>query len=270
MNNEDWLELFKQIGRELHNRLPEILTGQDGTIPLGRGAGGDKTFPVDKWAEDIVLAALETAHRRGDSFTLISEELGIREFGTGNRIVLVDPVDGSNNAKNGIPFFSTALALLDGNTLSDTAVAYVASPGCGDAFWAVQGKGAYKNGCRIATSAAESIAIVAYEASAPAVDIPRIMPVLAKANRVRCFGSTALDLAYLASGGISVFATATRSRTFDYAAGRLLVQEAGGIMSDLAGNTLDDVPVGLARSAPLLASANATLHAMALKLLANG
>lgn len=270
MNNEDWLELFKEIGRELHGKLSEIMTGQDGTIALGRGAGGDKTFPVDRWAEDIILGALEKAHRAGEAFTLISEELGIRDFGNGNKIVLVDPVDGSNNAKNGIPFFSTALALLDGNTLSDTAVAYVVNPCAGDTFWAVRGKGAYKNGLRLTTSPAETLAIVACEASTPAVDIPRIMPVLTKARRMRCFGSTALDLAYLASGAVSVFLTATASRTFDYAAGRLIVQEAGGVVTDLAGGAIDDVTVGLARTVPLLASANATLHEAVLKLLANG
>ena len=113
MTNEQWLEIFKGIGKKMRDGLSVILAKEGGMVPLGKGAGGDTTFPVDKWAEDIIIAALEKAHQQGESFTLISEELGIRKFGDGKKIVLVDPIDGSNNAKSGIPFFSTSLALLN-------------------------------------------------------------------------------------------------------------------------------------------------------------
>lgn len=268
MTNEQWLEIFKGIGQKMREGLPEMLSREGGKIPLGKGAGGDKTFPIDRWAEDIVIAALDRAHGEGERFTLISEELGARSFGDGRKIVLVDPIDGSNNAKSGIPFFSTALALLDGERLSDLVVAYVINLGVGEEFWAVRGQGAYKDGRKIGTSMNEALTIVAYETSTPARDVPRIMPLISQAKRTRCFGSTALDLAYLASGSISVFATAMASRTFDYAAGMLIVQEAGGVMTDLSGNTLEDVVAGLDRTVPLLAGANVKLHALAVDLLA--
>ncbi|HUJ17697.1 MAG TPA: inositol monophosphatase family protein [Nitrospirota bacterium] len=270
MTNEQWLDLFKQIGKKMRGGLSIILSREGGTVPLGKGAGGDKTFPVDKWAEDIVIAALERAHREGESFTLISEELGIRKFGDGEKIVLVDPIDGSNNAKSGIPFFSTSLALLNGNTLSTLAVGYVINLACGDEFWAMRGQGAYKNGARIRTSAVQGITIVAIEASSPATDIPRIMPLLAQTKRIRCFGSTALDLSYLASGALSVFATATSSRAFDYAAGMLILEEADGVITDLTGTALDHIVVGLERTVPLLASKNDATHVAALNLLTPG
>jgi myo-inositol-1(or 4)-monophosphatase len=268
MTNEQWLELFKEIGRKMREGLSVILAKEGGRIPLGKGAGGDKTFPVDKWAEDIIIAALEQAQRKGESFTLISEELGVREFGQGEKIVLVDPIDGSNNAKSGIPFFSTSLALLDGKTLDKLSVGYVVNLAAGDEFWALRGKGAYKNGDLITTSVTPGVTIVAFEASSPSHDIPRLMPLLALARRTRCFGSTALDLAYLASGGVSAFATATASRAFDYAAGMLILKEAGGVITDLAGSSLDHIIVGLQRTVPLLASKNAEAHAAALKALA--
>ena len=110
MTNEQWLEIFKHIGKKMREGLSVIINKEGGTVPLGKGAGGDKTFPVDKWAEDIIIAALARAQREGEAFTLISEELGVRKFGEGKKIVLVDPIDGSNNAKSGIPFFSTSLA----------------------------------------------------------------------------------------------------------------------------------------------------------------
>lgn len=270
MTNEEWLELFKGIGRRMREGLSFIMEKEGGSIPLGKGAGGDKTFPVDKWAEDIIIAALERAQAEGEAFTLISEELGVRTFGEGEKIVLVDPIDGSNNAKSGIPFFSTSLALLDGKTLDRLAVGYVVNLAAGHEFWAVRGKGAYKNGATIATPETPGVTIVAYEASAPAHDIPRIMPLLALARRTRCFGSTALDLCYLASGGVSVFATATASRAFDYAAGMLILKEAGGVITALDGSALDHVVAGLHRTVPLLAGKNGAAHAAALAALAAG
>jgi myo-inositol-1(or 4)-monophosphatase len=267
MTNEQWLDTFKGIGKKMREGLSDILNKEGGKIPLGKGAGGDKTFPVDKWAEDIIIAALEKARDEGEAFTLISEELGVRRFGDGKKIVLVDPIDGSNNAKTGIPFFSTSIALLKGDKLSDLAVAYVVNLAAGDEFTAIRGQGAYKNGKRIRTSANEGITIVAYEASSPATDIPRILPLIKQARRTRCFGSTALDLSYLASGALSVFATATASRAFDYAAGMLILEEADGVITDLEGTTLDHIVVGLTRTVPLLASAHERLHVMALNLL---
>lgn len=267
MTNEQWLEIFKGIGKKMRDGLSVILAQEGGKVPLGRGAGGDNTFPVDKWAEDIVLAALEKAHQQGESFTLVSEELGIRKFGDGKKIVLVDPIDGSNNAKTGIPFFSTSLALLNDETLSTLAVGYIINLAVGDEFWAVRGQGAFQNGKRIRTAATQGITIVAYEASSPKADLPRIMPLLGEARRTRCFGSTALDLAYLASGAISVFATAAASRAFDYAAGMLILEEADGVITDLEGTSLDHIVVGLGRTVPLLASKNDATHVQALNVL---
>jgi myo-inositol-1(or 4)-monophosphatase len=267
MNDHQWLAVFRNIGRQMHEGIAEFLSRKDGTVALGRGAGGDRTFPVDKWAEDIIIAELGKVHDAGETFTLISEEVGIRAFGDGATVVLVDPIDGSNNAKNGVPFFATAMALLDGNRLSGLRIGYVINIASGDEFWALKGAGAFKNGARIFTPDTDAITIVSYEASDPANDIPRILPLLRATKRTRCFGSTALDLAYLASGAISVFATATSSRAFDYAAGMLIVQEAGGMMSDLSGNDLDDVVVGIGRTVPLLAAKNAATHRSALMLL---
>ncbi len=268
MTNEQWLDVFRAVGKRMREGLSEILGREGGKVPLGKGAGGDKTFPVDKWAEDIVIASLEKVQQQGETFTLISEELGIRKFGDGKKVVLVDPIDGSNNAKSGIPFFSTSIALLNGDRLADLSAAYVINLAVGDEFWAVRGQGAFKNGLRIRTSATEQITIVAYEATSPKSDLPRIMPLLQQAKRTRCFGSTALDLSYLASGALSVFATATASRAFDYAAGMLILEEADGVITDLSGERLDHLAVGLDRTVPLLATANERLHLLSMNVLA--
>jgi len=267
MNNQQWLSVFQDIGKLMRIELPSIINREGGLIPLGRGAGGDKTFPVDKWAEDIIIAALERVHASGESFTLISEEMGIKQFGSGRKRVLVDPIDGSNNAKSGIPFFSTSIALLDGDKLSDLCVGYVYNLAVADEFWAIKGEGAYKNGRRIHASSTEDITIVAFEASSPKTDIPRILPLLQAAKRTRCFGSTALDLSYLASGAFGLLVIASPSRAFDYAAGMLVLLEAGGVITDLDGNAIDSVVAGLERTVPLLACKNRVVHRIALDLL---
>ena len=267
MTSEQWLSVFKEIGKRMREELPSILGKEGGKVPLGQGAGGDKTFPVDKWAEDIIISALEAVHAAGESFTLISEEAGIRKFGEGRKVVLVDPIDGSNNAKSGMPFFSSSLALLDGDKLSDLAAGYVVNLAMGDEFWAVRGRGAYKNGKQIRTSAAEAITIVAYEASSPGTDIPKLMPIIRQARRTRCFGSVALDLSYVASGALSLLVIANPARAFDYAAGMLILEEADGVITDIGGMTVDSVSAGLDRTVPLVASANERLHARVLELL---
>ncbi|MGE5174595.1 MAG: hypothetical protein ACM3MD_12285, partial [Betaproteobacteria bacterium] len=73
MTNEQWLEIFKGVGKKMREGLSVILSKEGGMVPLGKGAGGDKTFPVDKWAEDIIITALEKVRREGEAFTLISE-----------------------------------------------------------------------------------------------------------------------------------------------------------------------------------------------------
>lgn len=267
MNEQQWLEVFQDIGRQMRAGIGEFLSREGGKVPIGRGAGGDKTFPVDQWAEDIVITRLDRLHAGGESFTLVSEEVGVKAFGAGTTTVLVDPIDGSNNAKNGVPFFATSIALLDGDLLSNLRLGYIINLATGDEYWAIKGGGAYKNGMPIRTPEHSEITIAAFEASDPAKDIPAMLPLLSAAKRTRCFGSTALDLALLASQGMSVFVTATPSRAFDYAAGMLILAEAGGVVTDINGGSLGNVQVGVGRTVPLLAAKNAAAHAAALALL---
>jgi myo-inositol-1(or 4)-monophosphatase len=95
------------------------------------------------------------------------------------------------------------------------------------------------------------------------------MPLISLCNRARCFGSTALDMAFLAQGAVSALIVPSPSRSFDFAAGYLLVREAGGIVTDLDGREIDQVKIGVERSTPLLASANEEVHKKALEVMHN-
>ena len=256
------IETLRTIGKKLLQGIPpqkKFLR-----TPLGTGASGDKTYPVDKFAEDIILAGLDES---GESLTIISEEAGVKDIRGGGRRVLIDPIDGSRNAVAGIPFFCTSIAVADGDTIGDMELAYVVNLVNGDEFWAEKGKGAFLNGEKIHAQQDEVFYLTAYEAQSPHRDIARIIPLLSESRKTRCLGATALDLSYLAAGAISVFANPSPSRSFDFAGGWLLVKEAGGVFTDMNGDPIDSVGIGLKKSASLLASGNRQLHEKALRLL---
>lgn len=256
------IKLLRKIGRILLKEIPSMRLKPK--IAIGVGAAGDKTYPVDKRAEDIIISGLDDS---GESLTIISEEIGIKEIKGGGKRILIDPVDGSRNAISGIPFYCTSIAVADGNTMGDIESAYVVNLVNGDEFWAEKGKGAFLNGKRIFTQENDELYLTAYEAQDPHKDIPKITQILFKSRKTRCLGATALDLAYLAFGAISVFVTPSLSRSFDFASGWLLVKEAGGIFTDIKGNSIETLEISLKRSSSLLASGNERLHEKALKLL---
>jgi myo-inositol-1(or 4)-monophosphatase len=256
------IDLLRSIGKSLLKEIPQMQKRTK--TALGIGASGDKTYPVDKVAEDIILSGLE---KSGEALTVISEEVGVKEIKGGGGKVLIDPVDGSRNAVSGIPFYCTSIAFAGGNTVGTIQLAYIINLVNGDEFWAEKGNGAFLNGKRIYTQGDDEFYLVAYEAQTPRRDIPLIMQILAKTRKTRCLGATALDLSYLAAGSISIFASPSPSRSFDFAGGWLMVKEAGGIFTDMKGNALDTAELSLKKSAPLLASGNERLHKKALNLL---
>ncbi|MBI5641068.1 MAG: hypothetical protein HZA17_11645 [Nitrospirae bacterium] len=258
------IEDLRKIGEVLIKGLSEGLNSPERKTAIGIGAAGDKTFPIDRKAEEIIIAGLEALD---EPLTIISEEAGVLHLKGGGRRVLIDPIDGSKNAVSGIPFYSASLAVADGDTLADVNLSYVLNLVSGDEFWAEKDRGSFLNGNRIHSQEDEEFFMIAFEAQVPARDLPEILPLLSGGKKARCFGSTALDLSYLASGSISVFICPSPSRSFDYAGGWLLVREAGGVMTAADGREIGNILLGLERSVSLLASGNAGLHQKALALL---
>lgn len=258
------LTIFQNIREKLLRTLAETKFSPRAQEALGVGAAGDKTFPIDKMAEEIIISELEAS---GLPLSLVSEEYGLKELQGGGRKVLIDPIDGSKNAISGIPFYCTSIAVAEGDTIGSVTSAYVLNLITGDEFRAEKGRGAFLNSVRISSQKDELFFLVAYEAQAPGKDIPRIMPLLSQSRKTRCLGSTALDLAYLAYGAVSVFLSPSPSRSFDFAGGWLLAVEAGAVFTDMNGHSVEDIAIGLGKATPLLASGNPGLHDRALRLL---
>src|SRR5437899_7495880 len=140
----DWLALCREAAGDVRRALAELPTREEREVVVGTGLGGDDTTAVDAAAERAVVERLD---RSGAVFSLVSEELGERASpdGSGVRVVL-DPIDGSINAKRGIPFFSLSIAVADGQAMEDVRFGYVYDFGSGEEWSATRGGGAHLNG----------------------------------------------------------------------------------------------------------------------------
>jgi myo-inositol-1(or 4)-monophosphatase len=235
------------------------------------GAGGDLTVEIDRLAESTAIDELERMAGRGARFTLLSEEVGRRSFGAPLPLVLMDPIDGSLNAKQGIPVFSIMLSLVEGDTVGNVSAGYVRNLVSGEAWHAVRGGGAYRNGAPLHPLAShdsedsEDIELLGLESSRRAVFKARGL--IERAAKVRILGSMALSLVHTAAGSLQVFCAPQPARVFDMTASLLVLRESGGIATDLEGAALDSLTVDLDRRTTIVAAADRRVHRLALQAL---
>ena len=270
MTSQDWLPIFRAIAAEVRAAVGPLAGTAAGREVVGLGAGGDQTVTLDRVAEQIVVRHLEQAYRSGFRFRLISEELGERDFG-GPALVLADPVDGSYNAKMGLPYYAVVLAATDGDRIQDVRLGYVQNLVTGDEFSAALGAGALRNGRPLRPQPPEfdgaSIPLVQIDAPTGVDARERAAPILVRAEKIRQLGSAALNLCHTAAGGVALQVTPAPVRAFDLAGPLLILREAGGIATDFEGRSIGAVPVRLDSRVTLLASASPRIHAYALQLM---
>src|SRR5256885_7764079 len=126
---------------ELRRVLEERPTTRERVEETGtRGEGGDRTLVIDQHAEDAVFAELDKLHAGGLRFTAISEERGEVDYGDAGVRVVVDPLDGSLNAKRGLPAHAISIAVADGATMADVAFGFVYEFGTGEEWVARRGQ----------------------------------------------------------------------------------------------------------------------------------
>jgi myo-inositol-1(or 4)-monophosphatase len=221
-----WLELCRAAVGDIRGVLEELPTRVEREPVAKLGEGGDETTAIDAAAELAVLRRLEQLE---DGFTLVSEELGERVFNGGGRIrVVVDPIDGSLNAKRDIPFFSLSVAIAEGETMEDVVWGYVYDFGSGEEWTATRGGGAQLDGRPLgALRPKPEIEILSFEATTTAEVAERAAAMTGIATRLRIMGSLALSLCHLAAGRVDGVCSLKPARSVDIAAGQLLVREVG-------------------------------------------
>ncbi len=271
MTSQAWLPIFRAIAAEIRAAVPPLAGTSEGRRVVGLGAGGDQTIYLDQIAEQIVVRHLEQAYRSGLRFQLISEELGERDFGGSPALVLADPLDGSFNAKMGLPYYAVVLAATEGDRFSDVRLGYVQNLVTGDEFHAIKGGGAFHNGEPLRSDPpafdGRAISLVQFDAPSGVEPRERAAPLLARAEKIRQLGSAALNLCHTATGGVALQVTPAPVRSFDLAGPLLILREAGGIATDFEGRSIESVSVRLDARTTLLASLSSEIHAHALDLL---
>src|SRR5919204_4789369 len=144
--SSDWLGGCRSAAQGLREVLVDHPTSRERVIETGeRGEGGDRTLVIDAAAEDAVFGELDRLHADGARFTAVSEERGYVDFGDPDVLVVIDPIDGSMNAKRGLTHHALSIAVADGPTMADVAFGYVYDLGPGEEWRATRGLGAFLN-----------------------------------------------------------------------------------------------------------------------------
>jgi myo-inositol-1(or 4)-monophosphatase len=231
----DWLALCRAAADDVRGVLLELPGRSEREPVVGQGMGGDETTAIDAAAEGVILARFA-----GLDATIVSEEAGVR--GDGRTYVVVDPIDGSLNAKRGIGFFSVSIAVASGPTMGDVDFGFVHDFGTGEEWTATRGEGARLNGTPLEGQLPkDEIEILSFEATRTAAVAEQAAAVVDLAYRLRIMGSLALSLCHLAAGRVDAVCSLKPARAVDIAAAQLLVRERG-----LAIDLFDAPPFGAA------------------------
>jgi myo-inositol-1(or 4)-monophosphatase len=174
-----------------------------------------KEFPHDAWLSE------ETA----DSFERLSTP----------RVWIVDPLDGTHEFMEGSPDFTVCIALVE---QGESRVAVVYRPFSNDFYFAVKGEGAFINHhlirCRPENRLEEAVVATRDEGPVP----PNVAAIFQQAKRVDYFGSAAYKIVLVAAGRAEVYLSPYMKSEWDICAAHLVLTEAGGRLTDWAGNSV--------------------------------
>lgn len=260
----DWQQIFLECKAKVQASIQPCFKSLKEPQPnLGMGAGGDMMKPVDLAAETAIT---QTFQQHNVSFTLISEESGVKEYGATPQdcYLCVDPIDGTTNLTHGLPFYCSSVAVSDKPELDGVYAGMVADLVHGDMYMALRGKGAFRNGERITTSKNQLLeeAVIGMDLNSykAKLDLKMTAALIENIKHTRHFGANALEICQVASGTTEAFVDLRRKiRSTDVAAGFLIIKEAGGIVTDRE-NKLINAVLDPAYRLSFIASANSEIH----------
>ena len=253
----DWLGICRRAVAVQRDVFEEVRGIEERTVYEGVGEGGDHTLVIDRRCEDAVFAELEVLAEQGASFVAVSEERGEVSFGSGDRtrVVVIDPIDGSLNARRTLPAHSLSIAVASGPSMADVEFGYVYDFGAGEEFAARRGEGATLDEEPISVGEdREKLELLGLESAEPEWALPALQALAGKVYRLRVVGSLAITGSYVAAGRFDAMTGLRPCRSVDVAAAQLIVREAGGLVAfgDLS---LERADLGLDARFPIAAAA---------------
>ena len=192
--------------------------GEIEKLQVSKKGPRDFVTKTDKHVEKILIEELSKSKK---NYSFLSEEIGKIENNNRENIWIIDPIDGTTNFLHGIPHFAICIAL---QSKKEIISGLIFDPIKDEMFYAEKNKGAYLNNSRLRVSNKSLIDECLFSSNNNGIKFADL--------NMRCSGSAALDLAYVASGRLDGFFQ-NKINIWDVAAGTLLVQEAGGIVNDL-------------------------------------
>jgi len=266
----DWLEILVHCRDNVRACIKPYLKDFGKRQPdLGQGAGGDPMKPVDLAAERAII---ETLQQHEVSYTLISEESGVKEFGEKPKTfyVTVDPIDGTTNLVRGLPFYASSIAVSSAPVLSSVFAGLVADLVHDTIYTAFEGKGAFRDGEKITSSKTSSLddAVLGLDLNTYRVKsiVPQLTDLIEKTRHIRHFGANALELCYVADGLTDAFVDIRgKLRPTDVAAALFILKEAGGTVTTHTGEMFD-VRLDPTEKIKFVASGNKQIHETILSL----
>ena len=237
----DLVKLADAIAKKIARKVRSEDVAKFGEY-IGMGADGTETVYIDKVAEDIAIKMV------GEKANVLSEEAGFIDNGKEYTLV-IDPIDGTKNAMNGIPFYGVSIAI-GKERLSDVEYGIVINIPTGDIYKAKKGNGAFLNGRKMKVEDKPVYCLSLGKSGNEKTWS------LAKQNTIRAMGAASIEMCLVASGAASLyFMPRDVLRVTDLAASSLIVREAGGFVYDAHGNPLD-MPLNLEKRSGVIAASN--------------
>ena len=195
----------------------------------------DLVTEADEYAERLIMDTILDAY---PDHSILAEESG-HVLGQSPFQWIIDPLDGTTNFAHNLPWFGISIAF----TVNDeTVFGVVENPVFHERFWAIRGGGVFLNGKVVHVSStgslSESLLVTGFPYNLKAIIdtlMFRFQHCLAASQGIRRLGSAAIDLCYIACGRFDGF-WEQNLKTWDTAAGALIVREAGGVVTDFSGS----------------------------------
>ena len=280
-------EIIREVGRAIRPYVGKEESGEKVKI----GADGTPTSLIDIIAEDKIINILKNAPVLS---YIVSEEIGELKLGKGTKrsvvltqelrrkdlkeeetprfIFLIDPVDGTSNAIKEIPAYGISIAVANVSqgrlsTLNDVELGFVSNFANGNFFEAEKGKGCWLNNETVHPSEIVNISNMTLGGFTKS-GTSEASKLVDNARRMRVLGSVVLELSYVASGRYDAFLDLRGSRIIDIAASKLILEEAGCVITNKFGETLNN-KLSIYEKTIVVAANNEILHRQMIDILNN-